>query len=631
MLMARKSDPSIPGIASRFWAWLLVVPLAAYFAFGFHHLSDFETADEHYWGYDNGGGRIVKYWTAIRTHDWARTRIDDKPGITVAILSGIGGSAIGNLAQERNYWSDDAWRHYDKDITLARNLAYRLPIMIVNGLMALFFFRAIRKLTKSPRAAFFACAMILVSPVIVGISQIVNPDALLWSFSLAAVLSGLLFFRDLRFRDGLWMTVFLGLAFLTKYTSIILVPYLGLALAYFLIFGGEETPDMKLARRMRRMSVGYLSAIIGASAMYALLMPAVFLNGKYFFAAKGVDGIRIVFILALASGAALFAASFFVGRLSMADRLRGLVGKAGSAIVSAVPFLFGVICLAALANWSFGGNFLGLKDIAFDAAQSKNFRSVPVFQQALLEIRPLVFAVTPLFLFLFLYALLTNRSTRKRRSKELVFLLALLILLLHAGVLYQKLLIDIRYGIILYPIVFIIAAIGADELLESFGWGNKMAAGILTSLALIVSGTVSLCSIKPYYFNYASDLLPKSQLIASAWGYGGYEAASYLNALPGIESATAWSDYEGFCPFFGGICVRGNETDHVFKDGPGNRDIKYLIATRRGRIKEAGTWKLLDGYYDKKPIFEIEIGGRKGNYVRVYEVTKSTAGIRTDD
>ena len=65
---------------------ILAISIITFFLFGLFHLGKFETTDEHLWKY----GRIKQYWTAIAERDWEKTYINDKPGVTVALVSGIG-------------------------------------------------------------------------------------------------------------------------------------------------------------------------------------------------------------------------------------------------------------------------------------------------------------------------------------------------------------------------------------------------------------------------------------------------------------------------------------------------------------------------------------------------------------
>ena len=54
--------------------------------FGFPRLEKFSGVDEPYWSYD----RVPKFWNAIKTKQWKKTNLCDKPGIVLAMVSGIG-------------------------------------------------------------------------------------------------------------------------------------------------------------------------------------------------------------------------------------------------------------------------------------------------------------------------------------------------------------------------------------------------------------------------------------------------------------------------------------------------------------------------------------------------------------
>ncbi|HDZ85159.1 MAG TPA: hypothetical protein ENH35_01240, partial [Candidatus Moranbacteria bacterium] len=60
--------------------FFLALSLIIYFLFGFNHLTESVTSDEHYWVYD----RVPEYWEAISNQKWKKTRVNDKPGITLA-------------------------------------------------------------------------------------------------------------------------------------------------------------------------------------------------------------------------------------------------------------------------------------------------------------------------------------------------------------------------------------------------------------------------------------------------------------------------------------------------------------------------------------------------------------------
>ena len=87
------------------WSILLLLfiifPLVAYLWLGFQNLTKFETADEHLWINNPYEGRIHQYWDAMSQKDWSQTRINDKPGVSLAYISGLGllGQLAGRLAK----------------------------------------------------------------------------------------------------------------------------------------------------------------------------------------------------------------------------------------------------------------------------------------------------------------------------------------------------------------------------------------------------------------------------------------------------------------------------------------------------------------------------------------------------
>ncbi|MEI9967002.1 MAG: hypothetical protein WDN67_05285 [Candidatus Moraniibacteriota bacterium] len=69
--------------------WLfLVLALVTYLGFGLYHLGKFQTADEDLWFANLSTGRVHQYFAAWENHDWKHTRVNDKPGVTTALLSG---------------------------------------------------------------------------------------------------------------------------------------------------------------------------------------------------------------------------------------------------------------------------------------------------------------------------------------------------------------------------------------------------------------------------------------------------------------------------------------------------------------------------------------------------------------
>jgi hypothetical protein len=137
---------------------------------------------------------------------------------------------------------------------------------------------------------------------------------------------------------------------------------------------------------------------------------------------------------------------------------------------------------------------------------------------------------------------------------------------------------------------------------------------------IIILGIISLQRTSPFYFNYMNLLLPKNYLITDAWGYGGYEAAQYLNALPNADQMRVWSDYNGVCLFFNGKCEANFLTMKNIRKESGELDqFDYFVSSRRGAILSHSLWGDLIEDYDSKLIWEMSINNRPGNFIRIYK------------
>ena len=90
--------------------------------FGLSHLTDFVTADEHYWVEE----RIPQYWEAIADGKWRKTFINDKPGVSLALFSGV---AVALHTDTEKFCPEQKDRIIacDTTQTSAIYLAFRLP------------------------------------------------------------------------------------------------------------------------------------------------------------------------------------------------------------------------------------------------------------------------------------------------------------------------------------------------------------------------------------------------------------------------------------------------------------------------------------------------------------------------
>ena len=201
------------------------------------------------------------------------------------------------------------------------------------------------------------------------------------------------------------------------------------------------------------------------------------------------------------------------------------------------------------------------------------------------------------------------------------FSITFFVLVYYLAYIFMDVVAIVRYSIVIYPLLCFLAALGlwqAHMVLKKYVQRTKI---IFTFLAIIVS-FFSLYWARPFYFNYTNFILPQKHIISDAWGYGGYEAAQYLNSLPDSKNLTVWADYYGVCEFFIGKCL----TDYNLATGLYNID--YYVLTRRGEIRYwqgQSRWDLPGGvkvspYYENPvPLWKLEIGNRPENNIRIFK------------
>jgi len=610
-----------------FLLFLFLIPLAIYFWFGLRHLTQFETADEHFWiseGWFNGNleitpPRIPQYWEAMRSKNWANTQINDKPGISLAIVSGLG-QYIQKGWPNRVVNQMKFSTFYDPQKSQQMNYAFRLPILIFNGGMLLYLLFVLRRLLRNNWTSLLATSLIALYPVLIGISQIVNPDALLWIFSISALLTFMLFVFKHKWWDAIFATILLGLAFLSKYTAFILIPFFLLVIFLFLFLNYEKLKqEKKFRKKMLILSIAYPFVIIGAIGIFALGLPAIFVKPSIL-----LDGVRQIkefdFILEILLGINAF---LLLDAIFFKAWILGNIFRYTQFLKQVLPRLLyaglAFIVILSLLNWGLGQNFLDIPNIASDLRDKELFSSQTWQIKIILETYPFIFALTPIVLLGMLLAWLRNLIRPKEEDMFVLLTLSIFLVVFYAGVIKQNLQVNVRYSVLVYAVGIIIASFGLAIPFDAFKQVrfNNLAK---TFLFLIIIGVSSwsIRLVEPFYFNYANDILPKEYIINGGWGYGGYEAAQYVNRQSKDPTTLyVWTDYEGFCPFFAGRCFKGSQIKWNKKDTVDQID--FYVTSRRGMMLSEQMWSNLTEMRSEQPVWELQIDGRPDNFVRVYE------------
>lgn len=616
---------------------LLAITISTFFFFGLFHLGKFETTDEHLWKY----GRIKQYWKAIENRDWEKTYINDKPGVTVALISGIGLLFEPNPENQylpiENTSETKLFERYDIEKTERINFLFRFPILFFSALSLLAFFYLTKKAFNDSWLALVTTILIATNPILLGISQIINPDSFFWIFGGLAAFSYLAFLRNETKKMLLTCSILTGFALLSKYTAITLFIFYALALISKILFSEDKQNTLIKLKYLLKKIADLLTILLISLLTFAIFLPAVFVKPAYLF--KGIsqfiNGEKLIFIALFI----LFIIAISIFGKKHLDNFWKFCKKHNSKVANlSLLFLFTVFVIIIFNTWS------GQKLIPFDDLKSaaysnepKNFNFKPLLigddktkkeiKIFFMETYPLVFSLSPLVFFaMLLFGFKSLRSNLSYRAKLLVFSVSGFTIIYFVATVFAKIITNVRYSIILYPIFALFLAIAIFEIEKIKN--SKVLVKFLLSSALLIWGIILLWSIKPFYFSYANFMLPKQFTIHDSWGHGSYEAAQFLNSQPNPEQIIIWSNSDTVCRFFKGKCLKSRKID-LSKVTP-----DYFVVSKRGELKISNRFEFKDmpsnqkdsAYYFQKlhnnNVWEIIIDKRPDNFIKIVKFEK---------
>jgi len=241
------------------------------------------------------------------------------------------------------------------------------------------------------------------------------------------------------------------------------------------------------------------------------------------------------------------------------------------------------------------------------------------------DIYSLLFSISPLVLLFVLFAAANIfRKKEMRRDTITVVYILVFLFIYYLGSAVNAVVTTVRYQIMIYPLIFVVAAIGISQLLEI----EKIKKIVPLFAAYAISIVVllgSLFIVSPNFLAYASEILPKTFIVnLKGMGEGSYEAATYLNQLPGAHEMTIWSDKGAVCEVFAGKCF----IDFKKKTFEQNKIEYFVVSTdRRSRsLKMSGSIKNIADfekiYKSKDPDFQVIIGNNPNDFVKVFKSSK---------
>jgi len=240
------------------------------FSFGFYQIQKEAYVDEALWLYN----RIPKFWQNIGELDWNGTRRSDKPGVTVMYTTGLGLLNKDNLINCKKSCANT--QKLEKML-----LGFRTSMLLLAVLFTPLLFLLLRKLFDI-KTSLFSTTFVALSPILLGMSRIVNPDALLWIFSTGTLLAYLTYLKETtRNHKYLYFAgIFMGLSLMTKYVSNILFIFV-LTLPFLnYIFSKKEWTKVSVNKYFRRELSAYLKFIAISIFTFSLLYPAVWVKSS---------------------------------------------------------------------------------------------------------------------------------------------------------------------------------------------------------------------------------------------------------------------------------------------------------------------------------------------------------------
>ncbi len=635
---ASAEDPAVPLRHKYMHRALIVAAVAVFIIGGVWRIGQQTLVDEPLWLYK----RIPKFWNNVAMHDWRGARVSDKPGVTVALLAGAGFHSGDNAVRYAEYKNYDYARNGTDGYNIERFFAaQRLPILLaVAALLPLFFF-VLRSLVGAP-TALLATIGIATQPVLLGMSRIINPDALLWAVAPLALVAFLAAVQPHTSRRkvvilGIIFGALFGLALLTKYVANILFIAVPLMAALVIVTGTSAGDRCIVARRAAGLFFGGTAI---ALAVVTMLYPYVWsapqkqlLKLTLHSQAFGADHILALPYLA-ALGLTVVGGIVICVMVRRRGDIAHRITRIGAAIARVVPSHIGIRIIAGAILLDFAlvaySVFHGMSPWDMNAilgSPKSSYRDVGQIGLIVAAGYPLLFGLTlPIIggVLLALGVALIRPAHLSQRARMAVLAVGAFSILYALGSALNNVATPLRYQIMLFPLWALLGAIGWMQLRIVRRHVHAAA------LALLLCGTLSLALAAPHYFSYANMLLPQRYVLnLKDMGDGSYEAAQYLNALPNARNLVVWTDKRGLCRIFVGKCTSTMDFKRYITEGW--RFDYYVVTTGRQRKitrtvmrKKAYRPQYLlrfDKLYapDVPYVWQLQIARRTGNWVRIID------------
>jgi len=585
--------------------FIVAISILIFIGFGIYHLGQFMSVDEPKWVKI----RVPQLYTAVLEGDWASTYINDKPGVLPSALAGIV-----NLFLDHNIFQADPIRYEDY------LFLWRLPIVLFNAGLLYVIYLLLSKLFGI-RSAVVTTFLISTNPTLVGISQIVNPDATLWTTTFISFLAFFLYLKQNQQKYLFLSGIFLGVSLVSKFFASILF------LIYVVVIAFEYLNKQVSLEHFKRRILDILKLTATTILIYTILFPATWVDPTQIITGSIGSGI-------LRPGLPFFYIFLFLMFLFTLVLDSGWIKK----IITKISFSW---ILGLLLSTGLSAIFVFLMINIFEGNTFFDFNQYVYFEYVrrgtnywgdIISSFYIMFLSLPLpiviglFLLPLYYLLEKNVFKRITSDYQRLFILSsiVFVLVFIIGSSFGGYIADARYQIMLYPIYILLAVLVFDYFFQKVKFFY---------LGIIVISFYSTFSAVPYYYQYSNELNRNDYVISNAWGFGGYELAQKMNKTPDLQDRIVWSDREGFNEFYTGVAEWKRGVDPF----ESTLKIEYLVLTLGGErifsnalnmynqgqrgleARVAGETPLLE-YYQKEPIAAVCLHNNPNDCVRLVKV-----------
>jgi 4-amino-4-deoxy-L-arabinose transferase-like glycosyltransferase len=474
------------------------------------------------------------------------------------------------------------------------------------------------------KTAVLGTIFIGLSPILLGISTIINPDSLLWVFIPLSILSFLVHRKEDKNAYLYWSGILLGLAILTKYVANIL--YIFFFLVIFLEYVlNKERYDGSVSAYLKKSLIDYFIIIFFSLLTFLVFLPASWLEtSRLFEATIFSQAFQKVWPLFLGLIIFIFLDIYLIKGKLMSNFLN-FISKFKKIIIR---FFLSIFIFSVL--FTAGNVYLKMKWFDFEsilASPKSSYLNSEFLGLWGANFYSMIFGIMPLALLVLIFLLVKIIKKPEIGNKNLTALyLVIFILLYYFASTINNVSATVRYQIVTYPLALIIAAIGIIQLINNEKI-KKYVPEYLAYFSIIIFSIYALNFMKPFYFSYASSLLPRNYVLnLKDMGDGSYEAAQYLNSLPDLKNLKIWTDKSGVCNFFQGLSCSssvGNVKDgdyfdyFVVSSGRESRTSKMVLARFNGGNNKITRLDKLYQLEGKDLEWKLEIGERPNNFVKI--------------